>query len=221
MYAQAAGLAALAALSPPALLIAAVYLTSANPRRMAGLFLVGAIVMTVIAAIVVLVVLRAGGLSLPANRPPRYGLRVGLGVLSLATAGYLSWRHRHRSSADPAKPSKPGRISRMTADPRPVMALAVGAFLFAPSAGFIAAVQVIATAKASPVATSGALVVVVLIDLTCAWIPLLLYLIAPARTTRTLQAINAWLHARSHVLLVGALSAIGAVLIITGIAGLA
>jgi hypothetical protein len=221
MYGQAAGLAALAAVYPPALLIAAVYLSSETPRRLAGLFLVGALLMTAIAAIVVLFALRAGGLSLPTNRPPRYGLRVGLGGLALAAAGYLTWRWRRRSPASEAKPSKPGRISRLTTDPRPWTPLAVGALMFAPSVGFIAAVQAIATAHASPAATSAALVLVVVIVLALAWLPLALHLIAPAGTSRTLKAINAWLSAHGQTLMIGALSAVGAILIVDGAIGLA
>jgi hypothetical protein len=45
MYGQVAGLAALPAIYPPALVIAAVYLSSASPRKLAGLFLVGAVLM--------------------------------------------------------------------------------------------------------------------------------------------------------------------------------
>ena len=57
MIVQAAGLALLAALSPTALLIAAVYLGSARPRLTGLLYLAGAVTMTVIMAIVVLLVL--------------------------------------------------------------------------------------------------------------------------------------------------------------------
>jgi hypothetical protein len=223
MYAQAAGLAALAALYPPALLIAVIYLSSASPRKLTGLYVAGAALMTIIAAVVILVVLRAGGLSLPANRPPRYGLRVGLGVVALAIAGYLVWRYRHRGAADPAKPgkpSKPGRISRMTGHPRPRTALAVGALLFAPGVGFIAAVQVIATAKAGVGPTAAALVIVVVIDLALAWLPLTLHLIAPDATTRTLKAMNTWLAVHGRTLMIAALSALGAILIIDGAIGL-
>lgn len=221
MYGQAAGLAALAALYPPALIIAAVYLSSASPRRLAGLYLTGAALMTVVAAIVILVALRAGGLSLPANRPPRYGLRVGLGALALAAAGYLIWRHHHRRPTDPAQASKPGRISRMAAHPRPVTAIAVGVLLFAPGVGFIAAVQVIASAKASVAATAGALVMVVVIDLAFAWLPVALYVIAPDATTRALRAINTWLAVHGRALLTGSLGAVGAILLIDGVIGLA
>ncbi len=220
MYAQAAGLAALAALYPAALLIAAVYLGTSNPRKLTGLYVAGAVLMTVVAGIVVLIALRAGGLSLKTNRQPRYGLRVGLGVVALAAACYLVWRFRHRRPAEKVKESKPGRISRMTSHPRPLTALAVGLVLFVPGVGFIAAVQVIATAKASVPATAGALAMVIVIYLAFAWLPLLLHFIAPEGTARLLKAINTWLAERGRTVAIGALGAIGAILIINGAIGL-
>jgi hypothetical protein len=220
MYGQAAGLAALGALYPPALVIAAVYLGSARPRRMTGLFVIGAIVMTVATGIALLFVLRAGNLSVPAHRTPRYGLRVGIGGLALAAAGYLIWRYRHRGPPDPAKPKKPGRISRMTAHPRPLTAVLVGFLLFAPGAGFVAAIQVIATAKASAAATVGALALVIVIDIAFAWVPLLIHVIAPDRTTRGLKALDAWLKRYGRTVLIVAMGAVGLILVVNGAIGL-
>jgi hypothetical protein len=221
MLEQAAGLAALGALYPPALVIAAVYLGSARPRKMTGLYVVGAVVMTVVTGIALLVVLRAGDLSVPAHRTPRYGLRVGIGALALAAAGYLVWRYRHPRARDPAKPKKQGRISRMTAHPRPLTAIVVGFLLFAPGVGFIAAVQVIATAKASLAATAGALALVIVIDIAFAWLPLLVHVVAPDRTTRGLKALDTWLSAHGRAVLVAGMAAVGAILVINGAIGLA
>jgi hypothetical protein len=223
VFEQAAGLAALAAISPPALLIAAVYLGSDRPRKMTALFLAGAVLMTVILAVVILVTLRAGGLSLPKQRPPRYGLRVGLGAVALGAAGYLAWRWRRRRTAppDPAKPKKQSLITRMSARPRPLTAVATGVLIFGPSVGLVAAVQVIATAKESIEDTTAAMVLVVVIYVAFAWVPLVVHLIAPDRTTRALKATNAWISAHGQVLLVGALGAIGTILLVEGAAGLA
>jgi MFS family permease len=223
MYGQAAGLAALGAIYPPALLIAAAYLSSGNPRRLAGLFLAGAVLTTVVAGVVILIALRAGGLSLNTNKPPRYGLRVGLGALALVAAAYLIWRYRHPRSAakaKAAKPAKPGRISRMTTHPRPLTALVVGLVLFSPGVGFIGAVQVIATAKESVPTTVAALALVVVITLAFAWLPLLLYVVAPERTTRVLKSINEWLSVKGKAVLIGALGAVGVILLIDGLIGL-
>src|ERR1700722_17504827 len=84
MLIQAAGLALLAALSPTALLVAAVYLGSARPRLTTVFYLAGAVTMSVVMGVIVLVVLRSTGLNAPAHREPRFGLRLGLGILLLA-----------------------------------------------------------------------------------------------------------------------------------------
>jgi hypothetical protein len=223
VFEQAAGLAALAAISPAALLIAAVYLGSDRPRKMTALFLVGAVLMTLVLAIVILVALRAGGLSVPKQRPPRYGLRVGLGAVALGAAGYVAWRwlRRRKAPSDSAAPKKPSLISRLAARPRPSAAVATGVLVFSPSVGLVAAVQVIATAKADVEVTTVALALVVVICVAFAWIPLVVHLIAPDRTTRALKATNAWISAHGQALLVGALGAIGTILLIEGATGLA
>jgi len=220
VFEQAAGLAALGAIYPPALLIAAVYLGSTSPRTMATLYLVGAILMTVVCGIVILVVLRASHLSLPTHHTPRYGLRLGLGVLALAGAWYLTVRERRRRQRPPTTGKKPSLVSRMAARPRRSTAVAAGVLLFAPGAGFVAAVQVIATAKADLASTIGALVMVVFIDVALAWLPLLVHIIAPDRTTRALKALDGWLGVHGRALLIGAVGAIGLILVINGAIGL-
>jgi hypothetical protein len=219
MEVTAAGFAALAALSPTALLVAAVYLGSARPRRAMMLYLAGAITMTVLMGIIVLIALRAGGLSLPANRQPRYGLRLGLGILALAGGLYMV--RRKPRPPDPAKPKKPGLVSRMMSRPGALAAFITGLIVFVPSAAFIAAVQAIATANSSALATALTLVAVIAIDVILVWLPLLLYLAAPEATTRRLKAFNGWLRAHGHAIAAVALLVVGAALTASGAAGIA
>jgi uncharacterized membrane protein len=219
MLESAAGFAVLSALSPTALLVGAVYLGSARPRRAMTLYLFGAITMTVIMGIIVLVALRAGGLSLPANRQPRYGLRLGLGVLALA--GGLYMLRRKPRPPDPAKPKKPGLVSRMMARPGALAAFVTGIIVFVPSASFVAAIQSIATAKSSTLDTTLTMVTVIVIDVALVWLPLLLYLVAPEATTRRLKSFNGWLRAHGHAIVAGSLLVVGALLIGSGAAGLA
>jgi len=92
MLAQAAGFAVLAALSPTALLITAVYLGSAQPRTTVLCYLAGAVLVSTVLGIGLLLVLRYGHFQLPGNRTPRYGLRLGLGLLILAAIAVVARR---------------------------------------------------------------------------------------------------------------------------------
>lgn len=218
MIFQAAGLALLAALSPTALLIAAVYLGSARPRLTGLLYLAGAVIMTAIMAIVVLLVLRSAGLSHPREHEPRYALRLGLGVVAFVAG--LVVAARKPKPPDPDKP-KQGFMSKLVANPAPAMAFVVGILVFTPGVTFVAAMQVIATAQASVEATVTAALLVVIINVMLVWGPIVLYLLAPDVTSRRLTAFNTWLRTHGHLLLTVGLIAAGAILIVNGALGLA
>jgi threonine/homoserine/homoserine lactone efflux protein len=220
MLTEAAGLALLAALSPTALLVAAVFLGAANPRRTVLIYLAGAIVMTAVMATVVFVVLRAGHLYKPQERHARYGLRLGLGLLLLLLGAFFL--RRGQKPPDPAKAGQKGQglISRMIARPGPKEAFIVGILVYSPSLTFVAAVQTVATSKDSITESVLALIVVIAITLLCVWVPFVLYLLMPERTGRVLRAFNAWLRTHGRQILVGAMVLGGVVLTIDGILGL-
>lgn len=207
----------LAAISPTALLIVAVYLGSAQPRLSAMFYLSGAVVMSVAMGIVLLFVLRSADLSLSSERTPRYDFRLGLGV-ALLVAGIAVARHKPRAS-DPAG-AQQGFVYRMAANPSPRSAFLVGILVFAPGATFLAALQVIATARASVSLTVVAVVVVVVLNVLLVWLPILLYLLAPGPTTHYLSLFNVWLRANGRKILSGVLVGAGAILIGTSIYGL-
>jgi Sap, sulfolipid-1-addressing protein len=217
MFLQATGFAFLAALSPGALVVVTAYLGSERPRQAVTFFLIGALLMTIVAAIVIVVALHAGGLSHPRQRQPRYGLRLGLGVIALGASVFV-----HRRKPKPPDPNKKkGLVSRLLTRPGPMTALAAGIIVFIPSAAFIAAAQVIATARSSVDTVAGALALVVLIDVLFAWLPLVLYLLAPDATAVRLKALSGWLHEHGHKVLVGVLGLAGFLLVADGIYGLA
>jgi len=224
VLAEAAGFAFLAAISPTALLVMSVFLSSAEPRRNALMYSAGAAVMTVTAAVIALIALRALALNLPSRHDPLYGLRLGLGVLALAAGVVLGWRRRSsRDVAAVAAEVKAGRnlVSRLTAQPGPRTAFTAGLVLFAPSITFLAAVQVIATYSTRPLVTFVGLLVVIVVCLLLVWVPLLGYLAAPAATTGALRAGNGWLRAHGWQVTVWALVVGGVALVVNGALGLA
>jgi len=214
---QAAGLALLSALSPTALLVAAVYLGSARPRETALFYLAGAVTMTLVMGVVFLVIVRGAGLSLPRNHLARDDLRLVLGLLMFAAALVIA--ARKPKQPDPARAGQ-GIVSRMIARPAPVTAFAAGVIVFGPSLTFLAAVQVIATARAGVGLTAVAMAVVVVISVLFGWLPLALYLVAPGPTTRGLTAFNGWLRAQATALIAAVLIVVGTIMVVSGAYGL-
>jgi hypothetical protein len=216
VLAQAAGLALLSALSPTALLIAAIYLGSARPGLTSMFYLAGAVAMSLVMGVVVLLVLRSAGLNHPDQHAARYGLRLGLGIVLLAAAVFVAARKPRQP--DPAKAH--GLVSRMVAEPAPLSAFLVGLLVFAPGVTFIAALQVIATASAGPDLTSLAVILVVVINVLLVWLPIMLHLIAPTATERRLKAFNHWIRAHGSTVLIGVLVVAGGIMVFDGIYGL-
>lgn len=222
MLAEAAGFAVLAALSPTALLVIAVYLGSAQPRRTGSYYLAGAILMSVITGVIVLVALHAGGLSRPSEREPRYGLRLALGILGLAACAFITARRRRPADPGTQGPDKQGKgiLSRLIANPSPGTALIAGLLVFSPSVTFIAAIQSIATARASVELDALALAIVVILNVALVWLPILGHLAFPDWTSRTLTAFNGWLRAHGQIIVTIVLAAVGVVLTVNGLTGL-
>jgi Sap, sulfolipid-1-addressing protein len=221
MLGEAAGLAALAGLSPTALLVVAVFLGAENPRRIVLIYLVGGIVMTVLIAVVVYVVLQGGHVYKPRQHATRYGLRLGLGLLMLIVVPFLR-RHWNQAgeARDTGKKGGGGLLGRMIATPRPVAAFLVGVIVYSPPVAFIAAVQVVATAKESTADAVGAIILLIAITLTFIWLPFVLHLVAPDQTRRFLEALNGWLGRHGRTLVLSALVVGGVYLTVNGILGL-
>jgi hypothetical protein len=211
-------LALLSALSPTALLIAAIYLGSARPGLTSMFYLIGATAMSLVMGVVVLLVLRSIGLNHPDEHTPRYGLRLGLGVLLLAAAVFVAVRKPRQP--DPAK-AQHGLVSRMVAEPAPLSAFLVGLLVFAPGVTFIAALQVIATAQSGPDLTVLAVILVVVINVLLVWLPIMLHLVAPKATERRLKAFNYWIRAHGTSVLMWVLTVAGGIMVFDGIYGLA
>ena len=234
LFEQAAGFALLASFYPPAMLIAALYLASERPGRTMVFYVLGGVVIVTVFGIAALFAIRAGGLSHLGHHhhQTRYGLRLGLGVIAVIAAVFLWFRHRR--APDPAsdqasgparpkkpkKPKKPGLIQRLSQRPTPLTAFAVGAVMFGPSLTFIAAVQVVATARAGIGQTIGAMIMIIILTVAFAWLPLVAYVVAPDKTIRLLRTFDAWLKRHGKTVLAGAIGVVGVLLVIQGILGL-
>ena len=113
-------------------------------------------------------------------------------------------------------PRKPGLMSRLTARPRPLTAFIAGLLVFAPSASFIAAVQVIATANAATPETVLAVLIVTVLTVLSVWLPFIAHLVAPEATARALRNANGWLVAHGRTVVVYCLAVAGLALVVNG-----
>jgi hypothetical protein len=137
-------------------------------------------------------------------------------MMTLAGA-YL--RRRKPKPPDPAKRDK-RIISRLIVTPRPWAAFIVGLLVYAPSLTFIAAVQEVATSRASVATSVLGIALVIAITLMFVWLPFVLYLLAPDRTAQVLRSSDSWLRSHGYVLAVAGLGIGGVLLTLDGILGL-
>jgi hypothetical protein len=208
VLAQVAGLALLSALSPTVLLVTAVYLGSARPRRTTLSYLAGAVAMSTAIAVVVVVVLRGAGLSRPDYHLARFDLRLGLGLALIAIGIGIAVLVRRRAAAAGGGP--PRIVSGLIANPSEHSAFGVGLLVFGPGVTFLAALEVIATARASIELTALAVVIAVVITAALVWLPLVFYVLTPGRTERVLKTFNGWLRVHGAAVLAAAMIVAGA-----------
>jgi Sap, sulfolipid-1-addressing protein len=216
VFEEVAGLSLLAGISPPAMLVVALLLASSRPGRFAGLYVIGGTVIVSVIGIAALLAMRDAGFSLPRHQQTRYGLRLALGVVALIAAVVIYLRkpkERHRS--------KPTLMERLSSEPETKTAFLAGILMFGPSLTFLAAVQVVATAKAGVLATVAAMLIILVLTLSFAWVPLVAYLIAPDLTSRKLRSFDVLLKQYGKPILVAAIAVVGVLLIAQGISGLA
>jgi Sap, sulfolipid-1-addressing protein len=210
------------ALNPAALVACAAYLGRERGIRLGGGLLAGGLIMSLLVGIVVLVLVRDSGLQLPKNRTPRYGVRLGLGVLALLLAAFLPWLNAHVRRG--AKAGKPSIVTRLTETAGVGGAILLGVFIFVPSVQYVAGVQDVATAERGITAAVLLIVVAAVINVAVVWVLLAAYLRAPDRTQFHLTKANAkvaWVKNHSEVVIRIILAIVGGYLVISGAVGLA
>jgi len=215
MPVQAIPLALTASLYPFGL---AVLLLLAEAERYKGkvtVFLAGAAICTLAIGFAVVFALHGAGLNQQSQSPPRYGLRLGIGVAFVVGAVILARR--------PPKPKKE-KESRVTSAARKgglIAALIAGIVLYLPSPSYLSALQVVGSSKLSTAATVAWVLIVVAILLITIWVPTLVIVLAPGWSKPKLAALNSWLSRNSRTLMVWVLAVLGVWEIIDGIVGLA
>ena len=220
---QAFLLVLVSALNPAALVASAFFLRKERGARLGNAFLIGGLLMSAVVGIVVLVLIRGTGLELPKRTTPRYGLRLGLGILALVLAASLPWLRSHLRRG-PAGAKKPGRVTRLMETAGAGGAVVVGVLIFAPSVQYLAGVQAITTAEHQVAVAILLILGAAVINVSLVWIFLIAYLAAPDRTKAYLGKASTWVDwvkRHSNLVLRIILTAVGVYLVVSGGTGLA
>ena len=208
-------IASLYPLGPAAILLLA---EAVRPRPKVGVFLIGALVVTLAVGFVVVFAFHGAGVGQSSQQSNQYRIRLAIGLVFMAAAAFLARR--------PPKPhGGPSRLSRAGCRGPPARA---GSSRYSwpawrstlPSPVYLSALQMVGTTKMSTAAMDVWVVIAVALVLITVEVPVLAFLRAPGWTVPRLQAVNAWLDRNGHTLPVAVVGAIGLWEFIDGLVGL-
>jgi hypothetical protein len=217
-------LALAAAFYPTLLAVVVVALTRPAPARMLAAFLVGGFIASVLIGFALLVF--ADGTDLMSGEGGRSvggGVQLAVGLLSLAIAGTLLSgrelpRRKHRKVKD--EDAKDPWSKRLLQRDSLSVAFALGIVLDLPSLWYLKALARISEANYST-STDVALVLVFnVIMFLLIEIPLLFFVFAPHRADEFTTSFNAWLRANLRMIGAFVAAALGAYLVVAGLADL-
>ena len=173
-------------------------------------FLAGGFLMGLSVGLVVLFLLRSAVMG--STRFTLPNVQIVIGVLALAAAALLL------TGVLPA-PKLSTRTLRFVHGPSLWFAAVAGLGIALPSVDYLAALALIAASGAAPATQVGVLLMFNAIAFTLVEIPLLAYLVMPARTKQLMATLNDWIRSRRRREVGALLAGVGAVLVVAGVAG--
>ena len=202
---EAVPTALVASFSPWTLLIVAELLSRDRPIRPALVFLAAAAATTLAIGFAVVLALGSSGIDdTRKHRTVPPALDVALGLLILAGALFVARR-----------PARRAKKKRREAGLAAVIVL--GVVVGSPSPLYLASLHSIAKGDPSAaIATVDVLMIAALV-LLLAEIPIVMFLLAPQRSTAVLEAVNAWLGRHGRVIVVTAACVVGCYFVVNGV----
>jgi hypothetical protein len=140
-------------------------------------------------------------------------VQIVIGVLALLMAALLA------AGVMPA-PKLPAQARWLVSGQSLWVATVAGLGIALPSVDYLAVLAVIVASGAAPSTQVGALLVFNAVALALVELPLVAYLLAPARTRAFMAALNDWIRSRRRGEVAAVLVGVGCVLFAAGIAGL-
>jgi hypothetical protein len=215
-------LAFLSALNPKLLALDLLLIENRRPRAMFSCLLLGGI--TVAATIGLLDVLVFHADAIKAQGKVSAGVDLAVGLLLLAVGGLLATGRLHgRRKAPvpagdgPAEKKKDGWAQRVLSEPRPGLAMLVGAVIGIPGATYLTALHNLVTGKSPTAIQVLAVVIFVIIDFLLIIIPFAFLELRPEATKALLKHSQDWLLSHALQLMATVAVLLGAYLTISGL----
>jgi hypothetical protein len=218
MLLEAVLTALVAGFTPWTLLVVATLLARDDPMRRALVFLASATAVTLLVGFLVVETL---GATTVENRHRHHSLSpaidLGLGLAILLSVPLLA----RRATANPFKRRKPRRPrrqrSRSEREAGLLAAVALGAFAGSPSPLYLASLHSITKGRPDAAVGTFEVLLIAALVLLMAEVPIVLYALAPERTTQLLETANAWLARNGRVLVILGATAAGCYFTVNGL----
>ena len=216
-----------ASLNPTLVAASTVMLLLDKPARLMTGYLLGAYTASITLGLVIVFSLSNTSATNTTQNTLSPAVDIGLGAVALAIAFVLSTGRdqgirERRQARRAAKPEKgPPRWQRELSKGSPRTTFVVGALLTLPGASYLAGLDQIHKLKYSTTVT---VLLVLGFNLVMLWlleVPLASFLVSPEWTPRAIDRAKAWVTRHAHTFAVRGSAAIGALLVIKGIVGLA
>lgn len=209
-------MAAAVSVEPFRIGMAVLMMTRPRPVLQLLAFLAGGFAMGMTVGLVVLFLLRRVLLGSSYFTVPKVQLLIG--VLALLVAAALAVDVPRRLGSRPAAMAQPAQ-RLLNGDSLSVAGLA-GLGIALPSVDYLAALAVIVASGAAAATQVGALLLFNVVAFALVEIPLLAYLVAPARTAASMTALHNWIRSRRRPQVAVLLAAAGCVFLTVGVTGL-
>ncbi len=211
-------LAVASAFWPTLIVIVVLALRLEHPIKILTWFLAGGLLATITIGIVVVFALEGTSFVSGSSPPADPALDLIAGGLSLLAA-YAVHRSKPREpkQGDQQQPAKPS-VAQRAVGGGALVAFAAGIVLdIVPGTFPIVGLKDIAQLDVSDAAKAAAVVVFYLIMFAFVEIPIVAYLLAPERTTTTMNDLNAWLGRNARSIAVSVLAVGGLYLVVRGV----
>jgi len=189
-----------------------------RPRPMLQLlaFLIGGFAMGFAVGLAVLFLFRSTLLGSPHFTLPK--VQIVIGATALLLAAVLASGVRLRRTGEPGRVSSHAR--RLATGGSLWVAAGAGLGLALPSVDYLAALAVILASGSSAATQVAALLMFNVLAFALVEIPLLAYLVAPARTRVAMENLDRWIRSRRRRDVALLLGVVGVVLVVAGMVGL-